>query len=124
MECGALDFIAHWLDEHVNNVYIYGTAVGVLSSVLDNVPLMMTGMNLFPLDTAADSTSEFAVNGVYWQLLSFCCACGGCMLFIGTLAGQAVLEVERIRFKWYIRHYLWRVLVAWVVGMGVFWLTH
>lgn len=124
VECGALDFIAHWLDEHINNVYIYGTAVGVLSSVLDNVPLMMTGMNLFPLDTTADSTSEFAVNGVYWQLLSFCCACGGCMLFIGTLAGQAVLEVERIRFKWYIRHYLWRVLVAWVVGMGVFWLTH
>ena len=38
--------------------------------------------------------------------------------------GQAVLEVERIRFKWYIRHYLWRALVAWAVGLGVFWLTH
>jgi di/tricarboxylate transporter len=62
--------------------------------------------------------------GIYWQLLSYCCACGGCLLFVGSLTGQAVLEVERIRFKWYIRHYLWRALVAWAVGLGVFWLTH
>jgi di/tricarboxylate transporter len=57
-------------------------------------------------------------------LLSYCCASGGCLLFVGSLTGQAVLEVERIRFKWYIRHYLWRALVAWAVGLGVFWLTH
>ncbi len=123
-ECGALDFVGHWLETYINNVYVYGIALGLLSTVMDNVPLMMTGMNLFPLDTVVDSTSAFVQNGVYWQLLSFCCACGGCLLFIGTMAGQAVLEVERIRFKWYIRHYLWRALVAWLVGLGVFWLTH
>ena len=98
--------------------------VGLLSSVVDNVPLMMTGMNLFQMDTAANSTSEFVQNGIYWQLLSYCCACGGALLFVGSLTGQAVLEVEHIRFKWYIRHYLWRALVAWAVGLGVFWLTH
>lgn len=123
-ECGALDFVGHWLEQHVNNVYFYGAVVGLLSSLMDNVPLMMTGMNLFTLDTAADSHSAFVLNGIYWQLLSFCCACGGCLLFIGTMAGQAVLEVEHIRVKWYIRHYLWRALLAWLVGMGVFWLIH
>lgn len=123
-ECGALDFVGNWLEYNISNVYIYGVAVGFLSSVLDNVPLMMMGMNLFPFDTVVGSTSPFVQNGVYWQLLSFCCACGGCLLFIGTMAGQAVLEVEKIRFKWYIRHYLWRALVAWLVGMGVFWLIH
>ena len=123
-ECGALDYVGIWLEGHVNNVYLYGLAVGVLSSILDNVPLMMAGMNLFQVDTAAGSVSEFVQNGVYWQLLSFCCACGGCLLFVGSMAGQAMLEVERIRFKWYIRHYLWRALVAWVAGLIVFWLTH
>lgn len=123
-ECGALDFVGTWLESNIDNVYIYGVAVGLLSSIMDNVPLMMTGMNLFQVDTVAGSTSEFVQNGIYWQLLSYCCACGGCLLFIGSLTGQAVLEVERIRFKWYIRHYLWRALVAWIVGLGVFWLTH
>lgn len=124
VECGALDFVGNWLENNINNVYIYGAATGIMSMVVDNVPLMMAGMNLFSLDTAADSASEFVVNGVYWQLLSFCCAAGGCLLFSGTLAGQAVLEVENIRFKWCIRHYFWRALVAWMVGLVVFWLTH
>lgn len=123
-ECGALDYVGNWLEANINNVYIYGFAVGVLSSVMDNVPLMMTGMNLFQVDTVAGSTSEFVQNGIYWQLLSFCCACGGSLLFVGSMAGQAVLEVENIRFKWYIRHHLWRALVAWMVGLAVFWLTH
>lgn len=123
-ECGALDFIGCWLENNINNVYVYGAAVGLFSSVMDNVPLMMAGMNLFPLDTAAGSASEFVQNGIYWQLLSFCCACGGCLLFVGTLAGQAILEVEKIRFKWYVRNYLWRAAVAWAAGLFVFWLIH
>ena len=121
-ECGALDFVGNWLEEHINNVYVYGAAFGALSSIMDNVPLMMTGMNIFQVDV--DAASEFAQNGIYWQLLSFCCACGGSLLFVGSMAGQAVLEVERIRFKWYIRHYLWRAFVAWMAGLLVFWLTH
>lgn len=123
-ECGALDFVGTWLEEHVGNVYVYGLVVGVLSSILDNVPLMMMGMNLFQVDTVAGSASEFVQNGIYWQLLSFCCACGGCLLFVGSMAGQAMLEVERIRFKWYIRHYLWRALLAWMAGLIVFWIIH
>ena len=121
-ECGALDFVGNWLETHINNVYIYGVGLGALSSIMDNVPLMMAGMNLFHVDSVAGS--EFAQNGIYWQLLSFCCACGGSLMFVGSLAGQAVLEVENIRFRWYIRHYLWRALVAWLVGLLVFWLTH
>ena len=123
VECGALNFVGNWLETNINNVYIYGVVLGLLSSVLDNVPLMMTGMDLFHFDPV-NAASPFALNGIYWQLLSFCCAFGGSLLFIGTMAGQAVLEVEKIRFKWYIRHYLWRALVAWIVGIGVFWLTH
>lgn len=123
-ECGSLDSVAMWLEENVNNVYIYGVFTGVISSVIDNVPFVMVGMNLFSLDVAEGSTSEFVLNGSYWQLLSYCCAIGGSLLFVGSLAGQSVLQLERIRIIWYIRHIMWRVCIAWVAGMLVFWLTH
>lgn len=123
-ECGFLDFIANWLENNVDNVYIYGVLTGLISSVVDNVPFVMIGMNLFPFDMQGGAASEFVLNGAYWQLLSFCCAIGGSLLFVGSLAGQSVLQLERIRIIWYVRHIMWRVFVAWAGGMLVFWLTH
>ena len=123
-ECGALADVGRWLELNIDNVYIYGLMTGLLSSVLDNVPLMMMGMNLFPLEQATEGASEFVLNGSYWQLLSFCCAMGGSTMFIGTLAGQAVLQVERMHFWWMLKHYTWRVFLAWAAGMVVFWLIH
>lgn len=123
-ESGALDYLGRWLQTHVDNVYCYCVVTGFLSSFCDNLPVMMAGMNMFPLDTLVGSDSAFVVNGLYWQLLSFCCACGGCLMFAGSLSGQAVLEVEHIRFRWYMRNYFWRALVAWVAGLAVFYITH
>ncbi len=120
-ECGALMYLKHWLEHNINNVYAYGAMTGLLSSILDNVPVMMLGMNMFPVDVDA---SAFAVNGSYWQLLSFCCAMGGSTMFIGTMAGQAVLQVEHMRFGWMLRHYTWRVFLAWASGLLVFFIIH
>lgn len=123
-ESGALNFLGGWLEENVGNVYVYCVVTGFLSSFLDNVPLMMAGMNMFQLDTLTGSTSDFVTNGVYWQLLAFCCACGGSLMFVGSLSGQAVLQVEKIRFRWYMRNYFWRAMVAWLAGLVVFYFTH
>lgn len=123
-ECGALSFVGEWLESNINNVYIYGLCTGALSCVIDNVPIMLMGLNLFPLDSVEGSTSEFVQNGVYWQMLSYCCAMGGTLLFIGTLAGQAVLQVVKMHASWYFKNYFWRVLVAWIAGLAVFALTH
>ena len=123
-ECGALDFLSDQMERYIDNIYVYGAVTGLLSCVIDNVPVFMTGMDLFALDTARESASEFVQNGIYWQMLSFCCAMGGSLFFIGTLAGQAVLQVAKMRFAWYVKNYTWRVLVAWIAGMIVFWLTH
>jgi len=68
--------------------------------------------------------TDFVQNGTYWQLLSYCSAMGGSLLFVGTMSGHAVAEVERISLAWYIRHILPRVLLAWAAGMVVFYLTH
>ena len=84
---------------------------------------MFIGTRLFPLDQFSN-ISDFAVNGSYWQLLSYCSALGGSMLYIGSLAGHAAAENQHIHLKWYMRNILWRVLIAWVVGMCVFYLVH
>lgn len=123
-ECGALNFVGKWLESNINNIYVYGFATGILSCFIDNVPIMLMGLNMFSLDEAAESTSVFVQDGLYWQSLSYCCAMGGVLLFIGTLAGQAVLQVSRVHIAWYFKNYLWRVLVAWIVGLVVFYFTH
>ena len=120
-ECGALQAAHAFLTQHLQNVYAYGLVVGALSSVIDNVPVVMMGMNIFPI---APATTQFCQDGTYWQLLSYCSAMGGCLLYISTLAGRALLSVEKIRLTWYLRHILWRVLIAWGIGLLIFRLTH
>lgn len=123
-ECGALQFVGEWLEANIDNVYSYGLALGALSCVVDNVPVVLTGMNMFDLDTVAGSTSPFVQDGIYWQMLSYCTAMGGALLFIGTLAGQAVLQVSKVHISWYFKYYFWRVLIAWLAGLATFALVH
>lgn len=123
-ECGALDAASQWLTNNISNVYAYGAITGMMSTVFDNVPMVMSGMNMFELDNAVGSTSDFVANGTYWQLLSYCSAIGGCVLYVGTLAGHAVVDVEKITLSWYVKHISWRVIAAWGTGMFAFWMTH
>lgn len=123
-ECGALNYVGRLLEMHINNVYVYGLGTAALSCIVDNVPVVLMGLNMFPLDQIEGSTSDFIQNGIYWQMLSYCCAMGGALLFIGTLAGQAVLQVAKVHINWYFKNYAWRVLVAWIAGMIVFYFTH
>jgi Na+/H+ antiporter NhaD/arsenite permease-like protein len=123
VECGALKFVGELMATHLHNVYIYGGVIGIISSLIDNIPFVMVGLHLFEQDLPA-SASEFVQNGTYWQLLSFCSALGGSLLYVGTLAGHAVVEVSKISFTWYVRNIFWRVLIAWLVGMAVFYATH
>ena len=123
-ESGFLNDASVWLTEHVGTTYVYGIAAGILSGVVDNVPLVMIGLNMFPMDTVAGSTSAFVQNGTYWQLLSYSCAMGGSAIMLGSLAGHSVMQLENIRISWFLRNMTWRVLVSWLAGMLVFWITH
>lgn len=121
-ECGALNYLSDILNSHIHNTYIYGIITGLFSSVVDNVPCVMTGMNLFNI--SPDVSSDFAINGIYWQLLPFCSAIGGSLFLIGSLSGHTIMQVEKVRFSWFCRHMTWRIVVAWGCGLFVFWLTH
>ena len=121
-ETGIITSFAESIHSWLGNTYLYAAIMGVFSTVIDNVPIVMAGMKSF--DLSSDVASDFALNGIYWQLLSYCCAIGGSMLLFGSLAGHSVLELENVRFSWYFRHFLWRVSVAGLVGFIVFVLTH
>ena len=123
VECGALPFLNNWLTENVHNVYVYGGVIGFLSSIIDNVPFVIVGMHIFDLDKTGVSP-DFCLNGVYWQLLSFSSAFGASLLYFGSLAGHSVAETEDVRVGWYFRNIFWRVLVAWAVGIVVFYFMH
>lgn len=123
VECGSLDFIGQWLNHNVHNVYIYGGVIGLLASVIDNIPFVLAGIHLFPSGAYAVS-GDFAVDGAYWQLLSFCSALGASLLYLGSLAGHSVAETVDMNLRWYFRHVFWRVMMAWCVGMIVFYVTH
>lgn len=122
VECGALEFAGHWLMKNVHNVYIYGGVIGVVSGFLDNIPMALSGIHMFHADYS--TATDFGVNGIYWQLLSFSSAMGCSFLYLGSLAGHSVGQTQDFHLKWYFKHVTWRVLLAWVVGLGVFYLLH
>ena len=112
----------HMLGDGLNavfegNHYLVTGIIGVLSSIVDNVPLVAGCMGMYPLAEVGD----LAVDGLFWQLLAYCAGVGGSMLIIGSAAGVVVMGLEKITFGWYMKHISWIVLVGYLAGMAVYW---
>ena len=113
----------HMLGDGLNavfegNHYLVTGIIGVLSSIVDNVPLVAGCMGMYPLAEVGD----LAVDGLFWQLLAYCAGVGGSMLIIGSAAGVVVMGLEKITFGWYMKHISWIVLVGYLTGMAVYWI--
>lgn len=112
----------HLLGDGLNTVfegnhYLVTGIIGVLSSIVDNVPLVAGCMGMYPLAEVGD----LAVDGLFWQLLAYCAGVGGSMLIIGSAAGVVVMGLEKITFGWYMKNISWIVLVGYLAGMAVYW---
>ena len=99
------------------NHYLVTGIIGVLSSIVDNVPLVAGCMGMYPVAPAGD----MAVDGIFWQLLAYCAGVGGSMLIIGSAAGVVVMGLERISFGWYMKHISWIAFVGYLAGMVSYW---
>ena len=99
------------------NHYLVTGIIGVLSSIIDNVPLVAGCMGMYPIDTIGD----MAQDGVFWQLLAYCAGVGGSMLIIGSAAGLVVMGLEKITFGWYMRHVSWIAMVGYIAGIAYYW---
>lgn len=111
LQCsGILQSLAGWLQASLPNVYIIDFVIGVLSSVVDNVPLVAGCMGMYDIPTAAQlaadpSLSDFCRDGVFWMFLAYCAGVGGSLLIIGSAAGVVVMGLEHINFVWYFKKF-------------------
>ena len=95
------------------NHYAVTGIIGVLSSIVDNVPLVAGSMGMYPIQAAGD----MAVDGIFWQLLAYCAGVGGSMLIIGSAAGVIVMGLEKITFGWYMKKITWTAFVGYLAGI-------
>ena len=95
------------------NHYLVTGIIGVLSSIVDNVPLVAGCMGMYPVTVAGD----MAVDGIFWQLLAYCAGVGGSMLIIGSAAGVVVMGLEKITFGWYMKRITWIAFVGYLAGI-------
>lgn len=115
---GVLTQMGHGLNDMFNgNHYAVTGIIGILSSIIDNVPLVAGCMGMYPLDAAGD----MAVDGIFWQLLAYCAGVGGSLLIIGSAAGVVVMGLEKMSFGWYMRHISWIALAGYLAGMLCYW---
>ena len=120
-ETGVLSAFGKWLNEASDgNHYLVTGIIGVVSSIVDNVPLVAGCMDMYPIAASGD----FGVDGLFWQLLAYCAGVGGSMLIIGSAAGVVVMGLEKIGFGWYLRRFTWIAFVGYVSGIGVYAIEH
>ena len=129
-QAGILTNLAEWLNEKYHDVYIINGIIGVLSSIVDNVPLVAACMEMYPVANdaivaaSADPayTALFVEDGLFWHLLTFCAGVGGSLLIIGSAAGVVAMGIEKIPFTWYLKRITWLAFIGYLAGIAVIWL--
>ncbi len=110
---GMLKTMATTLNETFKNDYVIGTVLGLLSSVVDNVPLVAASQGMYDL-------SVYPTDHSFWQFLALTTGSGGSAIIIGSAAGVAVMGIEQINFMWYLKKISWIALIGFTVGIAVF----
>ncbi len=90
--------------------YLINVIIGLLSSVVDNVPLVAAGMGMY----------SFPTDHYFWEMLAYCAGTGGSILIIGSAAGVAVMGMEKIDFIWYLKKISGIALIGYLAGAGAF----
>lgn len=118
-EIGVLGGLGVWLNDVSNgNHYVVTGVIGVISSIVDNVPLVAGCMGMYPMEAVGD----MAIDGIFWQLLAYCAGVGGSILIVGSAAGVVVMGLEKITFGWYMKHVSWLAFVGYLAGILSYWL--
>lgn len=114
---GMLQELAAYLDGTLKNNYLIGTALGLLSSVVDNVPLVAAAQGMYGMDT-------FPTDHAFWEFIALTCGTGGSAIIIGSAAGVAVMGIEQVDFMWYLKNICWLALLGFFAGIIVFIIQH
>lgn len=110
---GILTRFAQVLDQRIGNQSLIVLAIGVLSAIIDNVPLVAATMGMYDLNT-------FPPDSYLWEFIAYSAGTGGSMLIIGTAAGVAVMGIEKIDFFWYLKRIGWLAALGYFAGAGAY----
>ena len=110
---GILKNLAAILNNSLKNDYLIGTALGLLSAIVDNVPLVAAAQGMYDLST-------YPTDHPFWEFMALTTGTGGSVLIIGTAAGVAVMGIEQIDFIWYLKKIGWLALIGFAAGISVF----
>ena len=125
-EMGTLIQASTWLKDTFNNPYTINMIIGVLSAIIDNVPLVAASMGMYPIAEATQDPwlQHFGQEGVFWECLADCAGTGGSTLIIGSAAGVAVMGLEKITFSWYLKKITPWALLGYLSGGIIYILMH
>lgn len=112
-QVGLLKESALWMDQTIGDIKIIAMIIGLLSSILDNVPLVAALQSMYGLDI-------YPTDHYFWELLAYTAGTGGSVLIIGSAAGVAVMGLEKIDFFWYLKNISWIAFLGFITGAIVF----
>ena len=112
-EVGLLTQLSELLTRSVKQEQLILSIIGVLSAIVDNVPLVAATMRMFSLDM-------YPMDHTFWILLAYCAGTGGSLLIIGSAAGIAAMGMEKISFGWYVKNITWLAFAGYIAGIGTF----
>jgi Na+/H+ antiporter NhaD/arsenite permease-like protein len=112
-----LQNLAQWMDAKIGNLDVIVISIGLLSSIVDNVPLVAAGMGMYDMAT-------YPTDHYFWSFLAYCAGVGGSCLIIGSAAGVAAMGMEKIDFLWYFKNVAWLALIGYLSGAGIYMLQH
>ena len=110
---GLLSAIAQWLDHVVGRQDLIVLLIGLVSAVVDNVPLVAASMGMYSLQ-------QYPADSFLWEFLAYCAGTGGSILIIGSAAGVAAMGLEKIDFFWYVRKVSGWALLGYLAGAAAY----
>ncbi|CEM30259.1 unnamed protein product [Vitrella brassicaformis CCMP3155] len=114
---GILQELADWLTRTLPNQDVLATAIGIVSAVIDNVPLVAATMGMYDL-------SQYPTDSQLWELIAYCAGTGGSLLIIGSAAGVAYMGQEKVDFVWYARRITGPAFLGYMAGIATYVATH
>lgn len=108
-----LSHLASVMDEKIGDINLIVMSIGLLSSVVDNVPLVAATMGMYPLST-------YPVDHYFWEFLAYCAGTGGSCLILGSAAGVAAMGMEKMDFIWYLKRFSLLALAGYLAGAFVY----
>jgi len=108
-----LAFLATWLDQTIGRLDVIGLILGILSAIVDNVPLVAAAMGMYDIN-------QHPADSFLWEFVAYCAGTGGSILIIGSAAGVAAMGIEKIQFIWYARKIAWLAMLGYFAGAAVY----